>query len=504
MARIHDTVWALDFGTNPFSSFDGNASWKSSATAPLYRDCLTIVSNTAAWHAGTVTAIGNLRMIAGKWVTLRCFTKADALLANAKIFIDYTSATTTDTYLAVDIPSGTRDWTEYSQEIKLPSDADITRIRFVVNPNSGTISFMGLRFTALLQYPAMPPVPADAPPGFGLRGLHVGGTFRDIPGAYSRLRTRWNANLVRFGLEHAEYTDNPIITDFTSMAQYDAWITARIPSLDACLVNAKANNVKVILDYHTMPGGNNRTPQSNLMVEYSGVYWERYIYWWKFLANRYKGNDAIHAFDLMNEPADAWNPRSHGPAEKTWWDCQIDAATEIRKIDPSRTLIFETNNYASCYRFEGLAKFPFANAYPSVHLYEPTEFAANAATTTYPGLIVNGQVVNKQWLKNMLQPLRDYQLQCGYPSVFVGEFSTLRWKNGVAQWLADFTSIFNEWNWDWTYFNYGDPDQYGSQGWSDVDLDLENRQDLAVVASTPTDRAQAIFNAMAGNTNQYL
>lgn len=504
MLRIHDTVWSLDLGTNPLSNITGNVFYRPSSASPIFKDTIYISANNSGWHAGDIVNISNLNMIAGKYVTFRFNYKTSANTSDTKIFIDFTSSATSDTYIAVGIPSGTNDWKEYNQEIILPKDAKISNLRVVASPNSAQIWINSIRFTAILPYKNNTIDHTFNPSGFNLRGFYVTAKYRDTSGMYQRLRTKWNANVVRFGIEHDPFGDNPVITDFNSIPQYDAWIVQKISALDNSIIYARNNNIKLIIDVHTNVGGNNKTPYSNLLVEYNGVFYERYIYWWKYIANRYNGNDAIHAFDLMNEPADAWNARPHGPSEKTWWDCQVDAATEIRKIDPNRRLIFETNNYDSCYRFEGLAPFPFDNCYPSVHIYEPTEFAANAATTTYPGLIVNGEVVNKQWLKNMLLPLRNYQLANKYPSVLVGEFSTLRWKNGVAQWLEDLISIFDEWNWTWTYFNYGDPDQYGSQGWSAVDLELDNREDIDVIASTPTDRALVLSASMVKNTNPYL
>ena len=70
--------------------------------------------------------------------------------------------------------------------------------------------------------------------------------------------------------------------------------------------------------------------------------------------------------------------------------------------------------------------------------------------------------------------------------------------------MKDLIEIFDEWNWNWSYFNYGDPDQYGSQGWTGVDLQLDNRQDIDVIASQPTDRALVVSASMTKNTNPYL
>ena len=504
MARIHDTIWYLD-PINPLSNITGNVSFIYSSASPIYKYCIYISATSSTWHAADMTKLKNLNMICGKHMTFRFYYKTSSLSADTKFFIDFTSPTTTATYITISVPNGTSDWTEFSQEIIVPSDATISKLRIVASPSSGQCWLNGIRFTSILQNKARPSIDkAFNPQGYNLRGFYMPTHFRDTSGAYQRLKTNWNANVVRLGLEHSEYVDNPIITDFNNSQQYEAWMISKLQKLDLSLNYARNNNIKIILDMHTMLGGNNKTTQSNLLVEYNGLAYDRYIYWWKYIANKYKGNDTFHAFDLMNEPADAWQPRSHGPSQKTWWDCQIDAATEIRKIDPTRTLIFETNNYASCYRFDGLDKFPFDNCYPSVHIYEPGEFVANDATTVYPGLIINGETVNKNWLKNILTPLRNYQLAYKYPTVFVGEFATLRWKNSTAQWLKDLIEIFDEWNWVWSYFGYGDPDQYGSQGWTGVDLQLDNRQDIDVIASQPTDRALVVSASMTKNTNPYL
>jgi len=503
LARIHDTVWYLNL-KDPLYDVVGNISILQSSAAPIYKDCIYISATSSTWHDAKMIYLKNLNMICGKHMTFRFFYKTSALVADTKFFIDFTSPTTTATYVTISVPNGTSDWTEFSQEILVPHDATISRLRIVASPSTGQCWLNGIRFTSILHNKARPSIdPTFNPPGFNMRGFYMPSQFRDTSGAYQRLRTNWNTNVVRFGLEYNEGFDLEI-TDLDNAQQYDAWMLDKLSKLDLSINYARNNNIKIILDMHTMLGGNNRYPKSNLIVEYNGLSYDRYIYWWKYIANKYKGNDTFHAFDLMNEPADAWWPRSHGPSEKTWWDCQVDAAREIRKIDPTRTLIFETNNYASCYRFDGLDKFPFDNCYPSVHIYEPGEFTANDSTLVYPGLLVNGEVVNKAFFYKILQPLRDYQLAYKYPSVFVGEFATHRWKNSTAQWLRDLIDIFDEWNWVWSYFGYCDADQYGSQGWAAIDLQLDNRQDIDIIANPPSDRALVVSASMTQNTNPYL
>ena len=67
---------------------------------------------------------------------------------------------------------------------------------------------------------------------------------------------------------------------------------------------------------------------------------------------------------------------------------------------------------------------------------------------------------DKQQLRKVLQPVRDFQLAYNV-HIYVGEFSAVRWAPGADKYLRDCIDLFEEYGWDWTYHAYREWD-----GWS--------------------------------------
>ena len=97
-------------------------------------------------------------------------------------------------------------------------------------------------------------------------------------------------------------------------------------------------------------------------------------------------------------------------------------------------------------------------------MYVPGEFthqgvAGRRTSVVYPGR-VGDTPWNKDQLRRVLQPVRDFQLAYNV-HIYVGEFSAIRWAPGAADYLRDCIDLFEEYGWDWTYHAYREWD-----GWS--------------------------------------
>jgi hypothetical protein len=85
---------------------------------------------------------------------------------------------------------------------------------------------------------------------------------------------------------------------------------------------------------------------------------------------------------------------------------------------------------------------------------------------------------SKKGLEKRMKPVIDFQQKYG-ARIYVGEFSTVRYAPGGAQYLRDLTDIFNKYNWDWTYHAFREShfwdvefcDEYKSQKRSEVDTE---------------------------------
>ena len=58
--------------------------------------------------------------------------------------------------------------------------------------------------------------------------------------------------------------------------------------------------------------------------------------------------------------------------------------------------------------------------------------------------------LDRNFLKKALEPIRAFQLENDV-RIYIGEFSAAAWAEGAENYIADCISIFEEYDWDWTY-----------------------------------------------------
>lgn len=78
--------------------------------------------------------------------------------------------------------------------------------------------------------------------------------------------------------------------------------------------------------------------------------------------------------------------------------------------------------------------------------------------------------------------------------IYIGEFSAPRWAPGAAMYLADCISLFEEYNWDWSYHAYRE-----WTGWSLEHDNLPFSRTEAVLSTTPSDRKKVVLDWFAKN-----
>ncbi len=176
-----------------------------------------------------------------------------------------------------------------------------------------------------------------------------------------------------------------------------------------------------------------------------------------------------------------------------YFDGQVKCATAIRAIDPNVPIFIESAEWDSPGAYREMQPVNLPNIVYEVHMYIPGEFTHQGVfnkdqkPVTYPG-VINGTEWNKERLRSVLQPVREFQLAYNV-HIYVGEFSTIRWAPGAAQYLSDVISLFEEYGWDWTYHAYREWD-----GWSlEHGPDKDNHQPT----SEPCDRKQVLLGWFA-------
>lgn len=500
--KIHETIWSLKLSENPITVSNNQVAWNSYLNSPVSADCISFsATNTGSFcRIQSPNLIAGLNTISGKRVVLRYLCKNNSN-SQPSVAIKYTSVIDGGSTIGINGVSGVYDWTEISVAIILPSDAKVYEVTVINNAvigytPVGNCYITGIRFTTFGQYEIQPPIDATYNSTIsGCRGFNVEHYAQDEESQFYELRTKYNCNIIRFPLNR--YNSDGFNDAATNMETYDLWFESMIVALDKFLDKCKRHDMKIVVDYHFPPGGWNLINGVQQALEYSNIFYDKFIEKWKFLANKLKNNPVIYAFDILNEPTYLYQPPPQGPAQKNWYTVTIDAVREIRKIDPDRTIIFEMDGYGDPKNFDSISPIPYNNVIYSCHMYQPAEFwnVNNVSSVTYPGSIVDGVVLDKQFLRNVLQRTRDFQLAYKIPTIFVGEFAPYRWNPGAALWIRDLIEIFEEYGWIYTYFVY--------KVWQDVDLDLENEKGTAVISLSGTDRQRVIISALSANNSLY-
>ncbi|MBM3475052.1 MAG: glycoside hydrolase family 5 protein [Armatimonadetes bacterium] len=385
---------------------------------------------------------------------------------------------------------GTFDWKKLSFISPIAPDAAGGELNLGLQECSGTAWFDDIKVTVYKGPPPKRPAPpVNPPPAFKghdlprLRGVMSPNTFRDED--LRVLGMEWKANVIRWQITRnwgRAGTDR-------DLADYDAWFTGKLDELDKGLEACGRYGIKVVVDVHWPPGG--RYENSDLAIFNEPLYQDHWVAWWEKIARRYKGNPVVWGYDLVNEPVqNAPSP----PGVADYLAGQVRAAKAIRAIDPDVPIFIEAAEWDSASGFRELEPVDVPNVVYQVHMYVPGQFTHqgvyNSPTgVVYPGTI-GGQMWDKEQLRKVLQPAREFQLAYNV-HIYCGEFSAIRWAPGAADYLRDCIELFEEYGWDWTYHAYREWD-----GWS-----VEhgpNRDDRQPTAE-PTDRKQLLLSWFAKN-----
>ncbi len=277
---------------------------------------------------------------------------------------------------------------------------------------------------------------------------------RDLTEEDLRDLAEWKVNLIRF-----QITRNWLKTGTDrDLPEYDRWFDSRLDNLDQILPMARRLGIRLVLDYHTPPGGRGR---DNIMRMYEeDRYADHFVAVWKRIAARFRDHpdkEALWAYDLLNEPKES-------PLAATWQaaaDLHLRTARAIREIDPDMPLVVSSLNGEPT-AFKTLKPLPLEDVVYEFHMYEPFVYThqfilpettpADGKLLAYPG-VIQGERWDKERLRQKLKPVRDFQLRYG-ARILVGEFSSLVWSPNAEIWLKDCIDIFEEYGWDYAYHSF--------------------------------------------------
>lgn len=286
---------------------------------------------------------------------------------------------------------------------------------------------------------------ADDFRGSKMRGVNIASSPGPLALAKFSDLGRLGANVVRtwIFLERCPNCENYALTD------------EQLANMDKLAALAQSNGFYVVITLHVKRKVNSRDEfwdTDPLKASIVGI--------WRTLAERFKNNTAIAAFDLYNEPFPI------GPANnpKPWLDFASEMITAIRQVDPHRTIIVEGAPHARPMGFPNMKPLPFPNLVYSAHFYEPFEVTHQGVDARFPQGVAYPQPDkwNSDYVKQQLQLVQDFVTKYDVP-MYVGEFSCVRWAPGDSryQWLRDVINVFEANGWSWSYHAFREWD-----GWS--------------------------------------
>jgi hypothetical protein len=185
----------------------------------------------------------------------------------------------------------------------------------------------------------------------------------------------WGFNSVRLPMHYGLLT---LPADQEPVAGQDTWKEDGFRRIDDLLAWSKANGIYLILDLHAAPGGQgndlpiaDRDPAKPALWE-SPENRRKVVALWRKLAQRYKDEPAIGAYDLLNEPN--WDfdapGGDHGCKDEKqaalWAHYQAITAA-IREVDTRHMIIIEGNCWGNNYK--GMPKAWDGNMALSFHKY---------------------------------------------------------------------------------------------------------------------------------------
>ena len=168
---------------------------------------------------------------------------------------------------------------------------------------------------------------------------------------------QWGFNSIRLPMHFDLYT---LPVDQEPVAGQHTWLEKGFEMTDRLLEWCKQNKIYLILDLHAAPGGqgndlaiSDRNPDKPSLWD-SEANQQKTIALWKKLAERYKDEEWMGAYDIINEPNWGFEDVKdfRGTAEKKnepLKKLMVDITKAIREVDKKHIIIIEGNGFGNNY-----------------------------------------------------------------------------------------------------------------------------------------------------------
>ena len=201
--------------------------------------------------------------------------------------------------------------------------------------------------------------------------------------------------------------------------------------LDWFVQNCSQRGMYVILDMHGAFGSQNGMDHSGEINDGKQLYYnqsnkDKTLNLWKKIAEHFKGNPAVAAYDILNEPG-----IKAAATYSLHWDFYNEIYNTIRSKDSNHIIIME-----SCWDADNLPR-------PSQYGWTNVAYEYHY----YPWSAQNSSDAQKSYFSSKVSEIANHNY--GVPT-FVGEFTCFEQSEG---WKAAM-STFNSQGWHWTTWSY--------------------------------------------------
>ena len=201
--------------------------------------------------------------------------------------------------------------------------------------------------------------------------------------------------------------------------------------LDWFVQNCSQRGMYVILDMHGAFGSQNGMDHSGEINDGKQLYYnqsnkDKTLNLWKKIAEHFKGNPAVAAYDILNEPG-----IKAAATYSLHWDFYNEIYNTIRSKDSNHIIIME-----SCWDADNLPR-------PSQYGWTNVAYEYHY----YPWNAQNSSDAQKSYFSSKVSDIANHNY--GVPT-FVGEFTCFEQAEG---WKAAM-STFNSQGWHWTTWSY--------------------------------------------------
>ncbi len=212
---------------------------------------------------------------------------------------------------------------------------------------------------------------------------------------------------------------------------------------------AEKYGLKVILDLHAAVGSQNcdwhSDSEGEALLWKEEIWQEKTCLLWEFIVERFKDEEALFGYDVLNEPV-----VDNVALLKDFYKKLVK---RIKAIDKKHTIILEGNLWAQ--KIDFLRDLVEENIMVSIHTYHPLSFTFNFVPGLRYPCKIDGVFWDKDRLYKYLEPYYRFS-QENKVEILVGEFG-LNWRDsfyGEALYLTQILEIFEEFNFSYTYWTY--------------------------------------------------